>query len=232
MTNRHASDAATGAPTEIVNWHDLDAVRGNLDGDYVLVADLDSETDGYEEHVDTPSAGWAPLGGKAETGADPFAGTFDGNGHEIADLFIDRPDAESAGLFGGNEGVIDTVTVTNVTVTGQESVGALAGENSGRVTGASASGTVTGGKEAGGLVGVNLEGEVVDSSASCTLTGDDELVAQEVAFTGGLVSIQYGEKSRDNRMFGVRCCHRRQECRWSRRDDHRAWRSGGVVGGG
>ena len=32
---------------EISDWNDLDNVRNDLSGDYVLVNDLDSETDGY-----------------------------------------------------------------------------------------------------------------------------------------------------------------------------------------
>ena len=43
--------------TEITDWHDLAAVRDRLDGEYVLVADLDSDTDGYDEHVATPEGG-------------------------------------------------------------------------------------------------------------------------------------------------------------------------------
>jgi hypothetical protein len=118
MTDRNASGSVAGGATEIANWHDLDTVRTNLDGDYVLVADLDSETDGYEDHIDSSPAGWEPIGGKAEPDEGPFAGTFDGNGYEIADLFIDRPEEDYIGLFGANEGVLDTVTLTDATVTG------------------------------------------------------------------------------------------------------------------
>ncbi|PSP18266.1 hypothetical protein BRC62_03430 [Halobacteriales archaeon QH_10_67_13] len=34
--------------TGIADWHDLAAVRKNLDGEYALVTDLDAQTTGYE----------------------------------------------------------------------------------------------------------------------------------------------------------------------------------------
>ena len=67
---------------EIWNWHDLDAVRDNLGGYYLLMNDLDSTTAGYAE-LASPTAhqgkGWEPIG----TWAERFTGIFHSQGYEI-----------------------------------------------------------------------------------------------------------------------------------------------------
>src|SRR4030042_3440634 len=96
-------------PIEIQDWYDLDAIRDNVRGRYILINDLDSTTAGYEE-LASPTAnegkGWQPVGSAAVRRA--FMGSFDGQGYEICDLFIDRPDESDGGLFGvvGTGGVI------------------------------------------------------------------------------------------------------------------------------
>jgi len=172
-------------PTEIRDWYDLHAVRDNLSDNYVLVNDLDSATRGYAE-LAGPSAnggrGWEPIG----TSDRGFVGTLNGRGHEIRDLFIDRPDENYVGLFSrinwvgniDNFGVIEGVGVVNADVTGNTNVGALVGHNHGLVTRSHSSGHVNGRERAGGLVGWNQH-TLKNSYSSCTVTGDSAV--------GGLV---------------------------------------------
>ena len=120
---------------EIGTWYDLDAIRDNLGGSYLLMNDLDSTTAGYEELASPTAsggAGWQPIG----TTDNPFTGTFDGQGYEIRDLFINRPDESYVGLFGwvGEGGVIKNLGVVNTDVTGLAGVGGLIGENAGTVS--------------------------------------------------------------------------------------------------
>ena len=66
---------------------------------YELVTDLDFDTDGdgavdADDDYWNDGAGWAPIG----TGEDPFAATFEGNGHVLANLWIARSDAEGGRL--------------------------------------------------------------------------------------------------------------------------------------
>jgi len=148
---------------DIRNWHDLDAVRDNLDGSYVLTNNLDSSTPGYTELVGpiaNQGKGWQPIG----TADNPFAGSFDGQGYEISDLFIDRPDEEYLGLFGVSRvGFIGSVGVVEVDVTGGGwRVGSLLGLNLGSVSHAYASGRVAAPTDTGGLVGFNA-GTVMNS---------------------------------------------------------------------
>ena len=71
----------------IWDWYDLDAIRNNLSGHYVLVNDLDVTAAGYDE-LAGPKAnqrrGWKPIGyggwSDGPRGSEGFAGTLDGRG--------------------------------------------------------------------------------------------------------------------------------------------------------
>jgi hypothetical protein len=165
---------------QIRDWYDLDAVRNNLAGHHILMNDLDSTAPGYEEMA-SPTAnegrGWQPLG--------TFTGSFDGQGYEIRDLYINRPNENRTGLFDRvfPRGVIKDVGVVNATVTGEWYVGSLAGENWGTVSNWYSSGNVTGDSCVGGLVGWN-RGTVSNCYSSGNVTGDEGI--------GGLVGCNYG----------------------------------------
>ena len=161
---------------EIQNWYDLDAVRDNLDGNYILMNDLDFATPGYEE-LASPTAnggkGWQPIGTFVSEYLLSFGGTFDGQGYEISDLFINRPDEGYIGLFGDvkRDGVIKDIGVVNFTVSGFDRVGGLAGGSGGTVSNSYTKGNVTGGAWGiGGLVGSNW-GTVIDSYSASNVTG-------------------------------------------------------------
>jgi len=158
----------TPSGTEIRDWYDLDAVRDNLGGSYILMNDLDSTTAGYEE-LASPTAnegkGWQPIGDLYDPSTDPFTGSFNGQGYEIRDLFINRPDEHYLGLFGyvGEVGVIEDIGAVNVTVNGFSSVGGLVGENDGTVSKSYSTGSVTGSWYVGGLMGSSNEDTVSNS---------------------------------------------------------------------
>jgi len=145
---------------EIRDWYDLDSIRDNLIGSHTLMNDLDSTTPGYEE-LASPTAnegeGWQPIG---TWSLSAFTGSFDGQGYEIRDLFINRPNESPIGLFGftGEGGVIKDVGLVNVTVTGYYYIGGLVGYNNGIVTNSYTTGNVSGiVGMVGGLVGKNTD---------------------------------------------------------------------------
>jgi hypothetical protein len=122
-------------PIAIWNWYDLHAIRDDLGGSYFLMNDLDSNAAGYTElasEIANWGRGWEPIG----TPDDPFTGSFNGQGYEIKDLFINRPDENYVGLFGlvDEGGVMENVAVVNATVAGKQHVGGLVGINEGTVT--------------------------------------------------------------------------------------------------
>jgi len=185
--------------TEIRDWHELHAIRDNLGGHYLLMNDLDATTAGYQE-LASPTAnqskGWEPIGIYEYGGSfDPFVGIFDGQGYEIRDLFIARPDEVGVGLFGAvvglvEGGVIENVGVVNANVTGDSGVGGLVGLNGGTVSNSYCTGNVTGESRVGGLVGLNTD-IVSDSSSSGSVTGYSLLVGGLIGYNTGNVSNSY-----------------------------------------
>jgi len=199
--------------TEIHDWYDLDNVRDDLDGDYILMNDLDEDTDGYEELVDTED-GWEPIGKSDPDDDVEFNGYFNGKGQEIRDLFINRPNEDDVGLFGNTDdgAEITDVGVVDAEVTGDWSVGVLVGTNRGDIFDSYATGDVVGDKWVGGLLGYHL-GENITVSNSYTrveVTGNEavgglvgqnhEMIENSYATgeangdsgVGGLIGVLYG----------------------------------------
>ncbi|WP_127341337.1 CARDB domain-containing protein [Halorubrum sp. 48-1-W] len=186
-------DGTASNPYEIANWYHLDNVSGNLDGNFTLVVDLNETTAGYDavaRETANSDKGFDPIG---DSGT-PFTGTFDGNGHTISGLSIDRGD--DVGLFGETEtgSSMTDVTLESPDVIGEHDVGPLVGASYGDIT----EGTVDGGdvttdigtdEEAhvGGLVGTIYDGTIERSTTSITIDadGNDEV--------GGLSGDMAGE---------------------------------------
>jgi hypothetical protein len=182
-------------PTWVWDWYDLNAIRDDMYGIYILMNDLDSTTAGYDELASQTAngeAGWRPIG----TVHNQFTGIFDGQGHEIRDLFINCPGENGVGLFGYVDvgGVIQNVGVVNASVTGGDYVGGLAGENLiGSLSNCYSSGNVTGEKSVGGLVGTN-QGSVRDCYSSGNVTGEEH-VGGLAGLSDGTVSNSYSAVS-------------------------------------
>ena len=194
---------------EIEDWHDLDAIRENLDDDYVLKNDLDESTPGYDEHVGGPEDGWVPIGGwPYDDPAASFTGTFDGNDHEISGLYSR---GVATGLFEVvHGGTVTSVTVSEVDLTVGDRGGALVAHNAGTVTDSCASGIIFG-EGVGGLVGWNDGGDVRESSASVEITRETGTARN----AGGLVGRNDGGTVADSSASG---------------DLTNVWESGGLVG--
>ena len=112
-----------------------------------------------------------------------FQAIFEGNGHTIANLFIDR--RSFVGLFGNTSptSVIRHVGLIDVSVAGGSHVGSLVGRSEGSIVGCYATGAVAGTRTwAGGLVGA-AEGSIAASYAAATVTGS--------AKVGGLTGEAY-----------------------------------------
>ncbi|HQH67364.1 MAG TPA: hypothetical protein PK166_03150, partial [Candidatus Hydrogenedentes bacterium] len=151
--------AFLGAPIPISSIEQLQCIGNQpdfpLDGRYLLTQDLDaSDTANWNEE-----AGFAPIGTWDET--DPsrsFTGTFDGQGHVISGLTIQRRRQDYCGLFGaiGAGGSVRDLGIQGGTVSGNSAVGCLAGGNHGQVSDCwAADAAVTGYAGVGGLVGTN-----------------------------------------------------------------------------
>jgi len=165
-------------PYQIADWYYLDNLRNYLSSYFILTSDLDFSSIGYTELASATAnegKGWQPIGSIAVN--DAFVGSFDGQGYEICDLFIDRPDESDVGLFGVVEegGVIENVGVVNGNVTGYDNAGGLVGKNEGTVSNSYSAGNVTGNANVGGLVGWNFKGTVTDTYSTGNVTGLDNV---------------------------------------------------------
>ena len=75
-------------------------------------------------NIDLSGSEWTPIG----TEADPFKGTFDGNGHTVSGIRINRPNDGDQGLFGYSySATIKNVGVINADIKGSENVGGICG---------------------------------------------------------------------------------------------------------
>ena len=114
-TRAHAlSGSGTSEDPYLVSGiSDLADMHRDLDGYYVLTAD-----------IDVLGGTATPLGNESE-GA--FTGTLDGQGHTISNLVIRAPESKYAGLFGYLEGTVRNLKLEQVSVTGGRYAGGIAG---------------------------------------------------------------------------------------------------------
>jgi hypothetical protein len=155
-----------------------------------LTADIDAADTAtwnigdHDDDVNTPdeAMGFSPIG----NAADRFGGSFDGAGHVISKLTINRPGFNYVGLFGyvAQGGVITNVGLVDSSLAGYYYVGVLVGYSDGSVASSYATGSVAGEIYVGGLVGRNYDdGSVSSSYATASVEG---------AVLGGLVGDNKG----------------------------------------
>ena len=162
---------------------------------YELDADLDFDTDGdgavdSDDDYWNSGAGWVPLG--AQPQGSRYTGNFKGNGHTINNLFINRNGGNDQGLFGYISGRIETLGVTNASVSATTDVGILAGSNWGTIVACYVSGKVQGlgiNTYIGGLVGYS--GGTVSTSYSTAYVNARFRV-------GGLIGYQHYRSTTTN----------------------------------
>jgi hypothetical protein len=180
-----SGDGGSANPYIIATLKDLQLLSDTTtywNGKYFIqTADIDaSGTSSWNS-----GTGFSPIGNSSTN----FTGRYNGNGHSISNLTIDRSSINYVGLFGyiGSAGEVDSLTVTNSTITGQNYVGTLAGRNSGTMTMcAAANDTVSGAQLVGGLAGWNEPGTITQCYSTGKVTG----ISSGNAY-GGLVGWSY-----------------------------------------
>lgn len=111
------------------------------------IADIDFNGTQWSE-----GEGWVPLGDDIYE----FSGSYNGDGHIINELFINRSDGEYFGLFGYISGsTIANLNFTNINIKGYKYVGSLSGYaiNS-TIENVNCSGSVVGSYWMGGMIGI------------------------------------------------------------------------------
>ena len=177
-------------PWQIASAEQLNLVRENLDGHYVLVSDIDLS--GYDN--------WEPIGAFQSRSDAPedtevphpdyaFTGTFDGAGHTISNLTVSAASPMGAGLFGcasgteNGEAYIGNFTLENVNVSGFYLVGGAVGLQfmNCKVSNIALNGEnkLSGSQGIGGIVGTGF-----DLISNCTATADITIVGDGGACAG------------------------------------------------
>ena len=178
-----AQFSGSGSGTEndpylILNPIQLNQMRNflNQSGVYFkLMADIDLAEFIEEEYGSTQ--GWMPVGTKST----PFQGVFNGNGHSIKNLWVNRLNVDYVGLFGYIEGgTIKNVTIVGNTLGGKNYVGLVAGYCSySNILDCNFSGNVKGQSYVGGCIGKSDVINMNNVSSSANVEGKD--------YTGGLI---------------------------------------------
>jgi filamentous hemagglutinin family protein len=180
-----------------VTGTDLQGMSGGLAGNYVLGANIDAgDTVNWNS-----GQGFTPVGRVGQFGVPntPFTGKFDGLGHTISNLFIDRNVNEGVGLFGNvNNALIQNVGLLNVNIYGNtDGTGALVGSASGTTTIRNSyadGGSVRArSRIVGGLVGLN-SGSISYSYANVSVESSNGGGATD-SRAGGLVGHNNGSIS-------------------------------------
>jgi hypothetical protein len=177
-------------PWQIATAEQLNNVRNYLGVDnsnkhFILVADIDLT------NYNSDPYGWNPIGWWVDSNTvNAFTGSFNGNGHSIRGLYINRTQSD-IGLFGITDGaVIKNVALEDVNVSGEKWVGGLVGTAiETEITGCSVTGAVTATRySVGGLVGYLYNSLVSESSSVATVVSQSmsENYPEDEG-TGGLV---------------------------------------------
>jgi hypothetical protein len=138
---------------------------------FIQTADIDATaTSGWNG-----GKGFSPIGNQTS----PFKGIYNGQGHAISGLTINRSSSGYIGFFGvTNQASIQNLGLTGCSVSGKTYVGGLVGYNTTQSTVSNAyvtgtiTGTVPGSNDVGGLVGCNYGKSTVSNSyATATVSG-------------------------------------------------------------
>ena len=158
-----------GTPEELA-WFAEKAAQDSTDLKAVLTADLD-----LNNNV------WTGIGGQtADTG---FAGTLDGAGHTIKNLYLKN----GKGLIPYNKGTVKNLTLAGILKGGDETA-ALTGTNAGTLEEITSNVTVTGGNKIAGIAGNNTkDGVIKDCHNTGAVTGES-YAAGIVAYNEGSVT--------------------------------------------
>ncbi len=171
-----------GAPGSITGA-DLQGMEGNLAGNYALGSNINaSATSTWNS-----GAGFAPIGSSITAA---FKGIFDGLGHTISNLTMNRPSTSPVGLFGVSYGLVRNVGVSG-SVIGSSYVGGLAGYNYGTVNNSYTAGSAQAPNgTVGGLVGRN-EGNINNSFSMSNVSSSKYWAGGVAAINDGYITNSY-----------------------------------------
>lgn len=173
-------------PYQVATARQLNTIRYFLYAfaHFILIDDIDLafETGDPGGEFWNEGLGWEPIGNIY----DRFTTTFNGQGHTITGLTINRPSLEYIGLFGalGEGGEIVELALEDVDISGNNRVGGLLGyQDYAQIMNCYVTGSVAGNSNVGGLVGYNgFSSAIINSYATASVSGSSSV--------GGLVGFE------------------------------------------
>ncbi len=193
----------------ISNMNQLALMATNLSGSYLLTRDLDASGTNAQGQTYNASGiwgvgGWRPVGVSTSS---RFAGVFDGGGHTISGLTLNRPTTAGVGLFGyvGTGAALRNVRLTQASITGQNQSGILAGRaDNSTISDVSVEGDVSGAVNVGGLLGYNSGSTVTRSSSAGSVSGTGIRTGGLVGYSpSGTISNSYATVNVSGSSLGV-----------------------------
>jgi len=187
-----------GDPYQIVDVYGLQGIAssaGLLGSSFELVNNIDaSGTKNWNTQ-----AGFVPIGNATTY----YSGSFDGKGHTISELHINRSGTDYVGLFGmtNDNGTISNLGIIGGSVTGKAYTGGLVGHNRGRIDQCYYEGTVSGTTYVGGLVGFQDHYAAIYSSHTAGVVAGSDLGI------GGLVGQSGRYDNSDGKWSLISACY-------------------------
>ena len=153
---------------------DLDNIRNDLSGKYILMND-----------IDLSGINWEPIAGQSQPGypnpSDCFQGELNGNGYTINNLTVNNSSSVFVGLFGVTlNAEIKNLGLENVDINGEFAGGVAYGTVDTSISNCYVTGSVTGENFAGGFIGGDSpldsyggNSSISDCYSSVNVTGGD-----------------------------------------------------------
>ncbi|TWB43924.1 MBG domain-containing protein [Nitrospirillum pindoramense] len=175
------------ASTTIRSAHQLQLVNLHPTLNYTLANDINLGSALSATGEVWSSGGFSPI----DNFGGSFAATFNGGGHTITGLTINRPGTSDVGLFTQLSGYVHDLTLSAVSITGGSNVGALAGSASGgNITKVTVTGSITGNSTVGGLLG-SSGGQLLQTKADTLITASGTNVGGLAGSNSGTIQDSY-----------------------------------------
>ncbi|CAM6000025.1 unnamed protein product, partial [Sphagnum balticum] len=184
---------STGGPLGIFDIYGLEGM-GTSNATQPLLANNPSITTNIDATVTqnwNNGAGFVPIGNTTTN----FTGTaFNGEGHNITNLFINQTGTTDVGLLGvvNSTGSLGNVNLINVNITGGDVVGGFIGKlTAGSISSSvNVTGAVTSeGETAGGLIGSSSSSSLGNTSSALTSTATVTANGSGTGGVGGLIGV-------------------------------------------
>ena len=171
-TSPSTGDGSSVSPYQIATLNNLywiAASSSRWSYHYVQTADIDaSGTSSWNS-----GAGWLTIGDDVND----FTGTYDGKGHTITGLYVNRSARDYVGLFGSIKGAtIKNLGLVNASIIGAQYVGGLVGyaySNASTISNCFSTGSISGTASVGGLIGYTDNNDFLVSNcySHCSVSG-------------------------------------------------------------